>query len=217
MKPTRWSYSSVSTYESCPAKWKYGYIDNLPSPPSAAMARGSRLHSDCENYVKGDLMVVPFELKKVALRLEDYKQKGGKAEAIWLLDKTWKPNADNPWIKGIVDLHYFTPGVIQIVDYKSGREYPEHREQLELYAIMGLCMFPELKRAEYTALYLDGGYTSNDGAVLRGDMLDSKMNNWNTRAIRIFEDNKYEPTPSVQSCKWCDYNRKKGGPCLAGV
>ena len=55
--PTRWSYSSLSTYESCPAKWYYGYIVGLTGEPSPAMARGTRLHADCENYVKGDLML----------------------------------------------------------------------------------------------------------------------------------------------------------------
>lgn len=218
VKPTRWSYSSITTYESCPAKWYYSYIEQLPYQPSAAMVRGTRLHSDCEGYVKGEIMVVPFELKKVALRLEDFKQKGAKAEEVWLLDKEWNPteDQDEAWIKAIIDVHYLTPGVLNLTDYKSGREYPEHKEQLELYAVIGLCKYPELKRAEYEALYLDGGYTSNHGAVLRGDMLDQKRKNWNARAIRIFEDNTYLPNPGG-ACRWCDYSGKRGGPCKAGL
>jgi hypothetical protein len=218
--PTRWSYSSVTTYESCPAKWKYSYLDNLPYAPSAAMARGSRLHSDCEGYVKGELMVLPFELKKVALRIEDYKQKGAKAEEVWLLDRNWKPvgSPAMAWSKSIVDVHWFDSAgtVLHVCDYKSGREYPEHRDQLKLYATMGLCTFPAVKRAEYHALYLDGGHTSNEGALLRGDMLDNSIKEWTSRAIRIFEDKQFLPNPGG-ACKWCDYSAKKGGPCEAGV
>lgn len=216
--PTRWSYSSLSTYESCPAKWYYGYIVGLTGEPSPAMARGTRLHADCENYVKGDLMVVPYELKKVALRLEDLKQKKAKAEETWLLGRNWEHNEVAPWIKAIIDVHWLEPDgkVLHIIDHKSGREYPEHREQLELYALIGLCRFPEVKRAEYEALYLDTGHTSNAGAILRGDVMNSRVQSWNNRAIRIFEDQKYLPRPGG-ACRWCDYSAKKGGPCEAGV
>lgn len=217
--PTRWSYSSVTTYESCAAKWKYSYLDGIPYKPSAAMARGSRLHSDCENYVKGTLIALPYELKKVALRIENLRTKGAKAEAVWLLDKDWKPTQfpADAWVKAIVDVHHFpTPDVIDLCDYKSGREYPEHRDQLELYAVVALCTHPEVKRVEYSALYLDAGYSSNEGALLRGDMLEHKRKSWHDRAIRIWEDKQYLPNPGG-ACRWCDYSVKKGGPCQSGV
>ena len=181
------------------------------------MERGTRLHADCENYVKGKLNVVPWELKKVALRLEDYKMKGAKAEEVWLLDKDWAPNDDEPWIKAIIDVHYIESDVLHVTDYKSGREYPEHREQLELYGIMGLQKYPAAKRVEYSALYLDGGYYSNEGSILRGDILTSKIGGWTNRAIRIFEDKTFMAKPSTNNCKWCDFSHKKGGPCLEGV
>ena len=219
--PTRWSYSSLSTYEQCPAKWKYSYLDNLPTAPSAAMARGTRLHSACEDYVRGTLMVLPFELSKVSLRIDEYKNiRKAKPEAVWLLNKQWDvASASQPWVKAIVDLHWVTPqeDVLHIVDYKSGREYPEHRYQLELYACIGMRVYPQVKRAEYGALYLDSGHISNEGTVLRGDMLDSKIASWTKRAIKIFDDKEYVPTPSASSCRWCDFSHKKGGPCRVGV
>ncbi len=219
-KPTRWSYSSISTYESCPAKWKFSYIDGLPYKPSAAMERGTRLHSDCERYVKGELQVMPWELNKVALRLEDLRMKKAQAEAVWLLDQDWANTIRTPWIKAIIDVHWLESDgtVLQLRDYKSGREYPDHRSQLELYAVIGLCTFPEVKRAEYGAIYLDTGHVSNEGSVLRGDMLDKKREDWNNRAIRIFADNDYNPNPNPNpggACSRCDYSKAKGGPCVA--
>ena len=35
----RHSYSSLSTYKECPAKYSYRYIEKLPDVPSAAMPR----------------------------------------------------------------------------------------------------------------------------------------------------------------------------------
>jgi hypothetical protein len=216
--PTRWSYSSLSTYESCPAKWKYSYLDNLPYAASPAMVRGTRLHADCENYIKGTLMRLPNELSKVTRMIDTMKAQGAKSEETWLLDSDWAHTAARPWIKAIIDVHWIEPGgkVLQVRDFKSGREYPEHTDQLELYSLMGLCIYPTAVRAEYGAIYLDGGYTSQEGAILRGDVMSSKLKRWNDRAIRIFEDTEHKPTPGG-ACKWCDYSAKKGGPCLEGV
>jgi hypothetical protein len=122
----------------------------------------------------------------------------------------------DPWIKAIVDVHWLESdgSVLQVRDFKSGREYPDHRDQLELYALIGLCLFPQVKRAEYGAIYLDGGYTSNAGAVIRGDMMDTKVKSWHSRAIRIFADETYLPNPGG-ACRWCDYKGSTGGPCGA--
>jgi RecB family exonuclease len=40
----RLSYSSINTYETCPAKFKFQYEDRLPSSPSAALSFGDSLH-----------------------------------------------------------------------------------------------------------------------------------------------------------------------------
>jgi putative RecB family exonuclease len=40
----RLSYSSINTYETCPAKFKFQYEDRIPQAPSAALAFGDSLH-----------------------------------------------------------------------------------------------------------------------------------------------------------------------------
>jgi CRISPR/Cas system-associated exonuclease Cas4 (RecB family) len=215
--PTRWSYSSISTYENCPAQWHYSYVLKLPEQPSAAMARGTRLHGDCEQFLKGGLTVLPWELKKVSLRLNDLKMMGAKSEVTWLLNKGWGPVTEGeiPWIKAIIDVHWLQGKVLHVRDFKSGREYVDHRAQLELYSIMGLCLFPEATRAEYAAIYLDTAHTSNEGSIIRGAMLERKMKDWNDRALKLFEDQGYLPKPG-KHCDWCAFSHHKGGPCLAG-
>lgn len=214
--PTRWSYSSLSTYESCPAQWRYSYLLKLESKPSPAMMRGSRLHKACEDYLNGHSPALPWELKRVVRAIDELKQRGAKSEQTWLLDKDWSPVDDQSkaWIKSIVDVHYLDGSVLHVIDFKSGKEYPEHRDQLELYAIKGLKVYPEVKRAEYKAMYLDTGHTSNEGSLIR-DMLPGKIDYWHSRAIRIWEDKEFAPNPG-RRCQWCDYSAAKRGPCQAG-
>ena len=40
----RLSYSSINTYETCPAKFKFQYEDRVPQARSAALSFGDSLH-----------------------------------------------------------------------------------------------------------------------------------------------------------------------------
>lgn len=50
---TSWSFSRYSTYEQCPAKAKYKFIEKRPEPGSKPMDRGSDVHLMAEHAVKG--------------------------------------------------------------------------------------------------------------------------------------------------------------------
>lgn len=47
------SYSSVTTYLECRAKWKFRYVDRLTVPATAALAFGSALHDAIEAVLRG--------------------------------------------------------------------------------------------------------------------------------------------------------------------
>ncbi len=52
------SYSSISTYQRCPRKWKFRYIEKIPIRSSAPLAFGGAFHNTIEDYLKegGDLL-----------------------------------------------------------------------------------------------------------------------------------------------------------------
>lgn len=215
-RPARWSYSAISTYKSCPAQYKYSYIDRLPSPPSAAMARGSRLHTLCEEYVKGSLPHLPNDVRKIGVMLESFRLIKAHAEAVWLHDREWKPTPEpTAWIKAIVDLHYFKGDVLHIVDYKSGQAYPEHVDQLQFYGILGLEQYPEAKRVEYSAVYIDSGSVGAVGGLIRPMAIKFKEM-WHNDAEKMYADTEFAPTPGA-GCRWCSYHKKNNGPCKAGI
>lgn len=218
-KPPRWSYSSISAYESCPAQWKYSYIDQLPWPPSGAAARGTRLHALAEGYLAGQNSTIPYELRYVGRFLEEFSRKQAKPETVWLLDQSWAPVSDSEqaWIKAIIDVHYYDADnrVLHVHDWKTGNPYPDYQRQLELYALIGMQHYPEAERCDYGAIYIDSGVEANSGSIIR-QMVEPLRVQWHDRAERMYADEEFHPNPG-RACKWCPYSVVKGGPCVAGV
>lgn len=212
-KPTRWSYSSLSTYKQCPQKWKFSYIDNIPWESSPAMMRGTRMHTMAEDFVTGKTPMVHHEIQKIGPTLQLLKGLGAQAEAVWLLDIDWKPTTDpaKAWVKAIIDVHYPLESVLYVKDYKSGQMYPDHAEQLELYGIIGLHVYPEAKRVETSAIYMDTGHEGMEGSMIRA-MLPKMVKKWHDDAVVMMTDEIHEPRPG-NACRWCNYAKLKGGPC----
>lgn len=212
-RPTRHSYSSISTYEECPAKYAYSYLYNLPWPSSAAMERGTRLHKLGEDYFKEAAAPIPYDLRRIGHLINTAKARGAEPEQVFLVTHAWAPTEDQSkaWVKAIVDYHWVEPGVVYVRDFKSGREYPSHREQLELYSILGLLKYPHVERAESAAVYIDGGYEAQDASIIR-PMLPYLINKWQSKIVRIEQDNDFIANPGG-ACRWCPYAASAGGPC----
>ena len=55
----RLSYSSIDTYETCPAKFKFAYEDRLPRHPSPALSFGDSLHRALQCFHNRPVPVPP--------------------------------------------------------------------------------------------------------------------------------------------------------------
>ena len=55
----RLSYSSISTYETCPARYRFQYEDRLPTAPSPALAFGDSLHRALYRFHDRPVPVAP--------------------------------------------------------------------------------------------------------------------------------------------------------------
>jgi hypothetical protein len=218
-RPKRHSYSSISTYLECPAAYGYSYLMGIKTQETAAMSRGTRLHKLCEDYMRDHTRTapVPYDVRKIGVKLYQYRQRGAKAEETWLLDHHWEPVVDQgrAKVKAIVDLHYMDGDVLHVYDYKSGRQYPSHTDQLELYSVIGLLKYPSAKRVESGAVYIDSGVTGAEGSIIR-EMLPHYLKRWDGYIGRMEADSGFEPTPG-NHCGRCDHSRFNGGPCTAAV
>ena len=55
----RLSYSSIDTYERCPAAFKFHYEDRLPGKPSPALAFGDSLHRALQRFHNRPVPIAP--------------------------------------------------------------------------------------------------------------------------------------------------------------
>ena len=127
-----WSYSRLLDFEACPLKAKLKIIDKIPEPERElppgktehANDRGTRIHLECENFVKGqgpfpkEMKHFEAELKSVQAR---YKQGNVSLEGEWGFNKNWEPTDwMSAWLRVKLDVCIMlTPQHAAVVDYKG--------------------------------------------------------------------------------------------------
>ena len=214
---TSWSYSKYNSWSNCPAQYKYARIDKIPQPPSPAADRGVMIHAKGEHFLLGDITGMPKEYKKFGTEMRAMKKHGVTPEEKWSLSKNWKPcdweNYSIVWLRGLTDAHHYDEDECEltIIDFKTGRQYPSHKVQGELYAVMGLSYYPKLLAVNVEFWYLDSGETLNWTYDLAH--VKRMKTKWNRRATKMLNEVKFCATPSEDACRWCNFKASKGGPC----
>ena len=206
-RPTRTSYSALTTYEDCPLSYKLGYIDKISTPSGAAADRGTRLHLACERFLLGEIPAekLPINFYAIKQYLVEAKAKGAKAEAVWLIDHEWNMQDEEDAatrFKAVVDIHYVEDGVLHIWDLKTGQSYPEHADQLEIYAVIGFSAYPDVESVQVKALYLD---QFGHHAVTNRAFAPFLRKKWQERWEKLFAEKEWNPTPGPNACRWCHY------------
>ncbi len=147
----RLSYSSINTYETCPAKYRFQYEDRLPTAPSPALSFGDSLHQALHRFHARPVPVAPSlsELHEMlgsvwvadgyANRSEErmYLEHGRRVLAQYHHDNAHRyriPAAlefrftvalDGVELAGVIDRMDRIPGGgYEIIDYKTSRRLP---------------------------------------------------------------------------------------------
>jgi RecB family exonuclease len=147
----RLSYSSISTYETCPAKYRFQYQERLPTGTSPALAFGDSLHRALHRFHDRPVPVAP-SLEELHAMLEDLWVGDGygdpEEEALYLdharqvLAEYHRENAaafripaalefrftievEGVELNGVIDRMDRIPGGgYEIIDYKTSRRLP---------------------------------------------------------------------------------------------
>jgi hypothetical protein len=210
------SYSSWSTYNKCAAKYKFSYIDKLPRrEPSPQMARGTRIHESVENYLLGNAERLDAEAHKLnGLYMSDVRRYGAlKPEHKFGLTKKFEMTEfDDPqaYLRGVIDLKAQTGEGLKLFEWKTGKMYEEHADQIHMYGMVGLIEHPKIKSVDVKIRYLDFG-TDKMETYDRSQLTMMKLR-WKDRLKQIDTDKTFAPNPSYM-CRWCDFSRERGGPC----
>ena len=209
-----WGFSKLDTYRTCPQKFFYQFVAKLPQPGSAAMDRGSKMHENIEMYLNGWTQELLPELGEWKEQLDELKKKDFKAEQALGFDKNWKLLSDwfqpGVWLRAKMDAKYIEDGKLVVIDFKSGKYRLPSTEQVELYAVAGSAMHPEIETVVAEFWFLDtGDFYKRE--YTKAALLDLRKQ-YENYVRPIYADTVWTPAPSAE-CRWCSYSKTKGGKC----
>ena len=217
----RWSYSQLAVYERCPLAWRFGYRDRLPRGPQHPSAlRGQAIHQELELFLGNPrARKLPASLARLKDPVLDAKREGALPEEEIFLDRAWRRTTEKKaWGVVIPDAHWVRDGALHVRDLKTGRER-DYTDQLRTYLAGLIGLYPEATVGHAALWYSDADKAPravSRPVIFIRTVLEGIRRELAIRVDRMEKDRAWEPTPSASACRWCDFSRLRGGPCVKG-
>lgn len=208
-----YSYSKLATYRQCPAKYNFAYNLKLPRKPRhEAAVRGEDVHKSIEEYLRGEREDLHIDIMQHQGFFQQLRDMGAIPEVQFAVNREWEVcgwDDDDCYIRGYIDTQLILDDSVTQYEYKSGKMYPEHKSQMNLYATCKLVEL-ETEAINSIAFYLD----LNDYSQITYPkaMLKEYKGMWN-RQIRDIENDKIWMKNPTWLCRYCDFSTQNGGPC----
>jgi len=222
MKEIALSHSRLSTFKSCPRKFKLQYIDKAfpDDSDNPNFVRGNRVHKQLEDYLmwinSGGAIAEP-SLGREALNVVPIIQKVHAnystvmPEQQLATTKDWGKTgwfAKNVVYRAILDLIGLFKKSGIIIDYKTGkvRDYDEYGGQLHLNATMLFAIYEELEVIDVAYVFADHKQTISV-RFYRKDFQEFRSYFDDQHRI-VNTEEKWEPKIN-QYCKWCPATKEQ--------
>lgn len=215
----KWSYTRWSMYAKCPAQYEWHYVLGHKRGKSAALERGLDIHKKAENFVKGIIKGLPNELTHFSNEFKNLKKEynagHGFTEPDISLTKNFEASTkfETDWFIGFADYAHFSEE-LTVIDYKTGKRYPEHRDQGHAYSMSLLHLNPTIEKINVEFWYLD--IPDPEKNILPFEFQRNDLNRmtrlWQKRINTMYADKRFEATPN-KFCKWCARHKRNGGDC----
>lgn len=209
----KFSHSKLELYKQCPRKFKYRYIDKLPTKPFEHLAKGSEVHRLLEIFGNEDLKSDIKEAYNIALKFSESEigkeilsQKSKRELCIKF--KNFEPvNSDSNDYDfiGYIDRVNFTENGLELIDYKTGKyKEPKYQDfqQLIIYAIWFFKKYEKLTQIKIRFVYVE--HLLENSLVLQRDKIEDILNNLKILIKTIKLDTDYHKKPNPL-CDWCDF------------
>ena len=235
---TSWSWSRYADYRQCALKAKLAHLDKIREPKNPAMERGAALHDHIRDVIRGvkGVKLADLGFNKVANGWIQAYQKLMKRKTLqpiieddWAFRADWTQTQWNDWAECVLRVkldaaHFEEEGDVLIInDWKSGKFRPEmnseYIEQLELYSLAGLVLYPQVREVRPRLAYVDFGIIyppPSEPIVFTQTDVPKLKKLWAKRTKAMLSDTTFAPRAN-DKCKWCFYGQSgkaKGGPGL---
>ena len=228
-KIDRWSLSAMKQWTKCPAQYAYQRFEKLKTPPVPALEKGTKVHSLAEAFLRGEVTGMPKELKLFEKEFIAIRNHGFIPEANWAVTADWQPcgwdDWDRNWCLGKTDAHFYIDHEkhLEIIDFKTGRIYPDHEEGAEVYSCLGHSYYPEAETFTVEFWYLEQGAGNIGKSPYEYDLEDIHRfkKKWERKAHRMMRSKNFKPRPGRFACNFCNFRTDRQladgtpGPCDA--
>ena len=221
-----WSFSRLQVFQECPYRARLTWVDKVPEPERSlpvgktehANDRGSRIHEDAENFVrgKGTLTKELMKFRPEFERLKELFDTGVVClEDEWAFDRDWQTidwSDPRAWGRLKIDaLIRLSAERAVVVDYKTGRKDGneiKHAKQTQLYALVCFLRDPQLEEIHTELWYLDQNEITRTRYTRKQAMRYLKT--FDNGAKKMTSATEFKPNPNMYTCRWCPY---KEGIC----
>ena len=220
------SFSRIQVYESCPKRAEIAYVQRIPEPERPPLPdgkeypndRGTRVHDEAEEFVRGTRDVLSPELlnfeEELTLLRDIYASDPSRLvmEDMWTFNDTWDvcPPDDYKqiWMRIKLDVCLFSADRYRayVIDYKTGKRYGneiKHAEQTQLYGLATALRYPDVQEI-VTELW----YTDQDEIAQMEFTREQALRflkNWNNKMLRMTGATEFPAKPNMYSCRYCPY------------
>lgn len=201
-----WSFSILSAYETCPAKYYASKVSKkYPDSQNEASIWGNRVHAALDKRLT-EKKPLPEGMQQWEPLASMFDSPGGKllSEFRFSLSKQFRTATwTNCWVRGIIDVGVLKEGHAKLYDWKTGKPKPDEG-QLKLSAAAVMHSFPYIETVTTGYIWLkdntlnDTTYTRDDLPAIWGDFLP-RVVKWENS----YKTNKWEKRPSGLCKGWC--------------
>ena len=213
-----WSYSSLTSYETCPRRHKILKIDKLiKEAQTEAILWGNRVHKELELAVADGKPLGPEYVQYQGIVSKVMSAPGEKfAERKFALTASFKPTeffAADAWMRGVIDLTVVNGKTAAVVDWKTGKVKTDG-DQLKLFAAAGFAIYPEVNTVNTGYAWLAANtvttkrFTRDEVPVIWQEFIPRVA-----RMEAAVENDNWPPKPSGLCKNYCPVGRRLCSHC----
>lgn len=230
----RLSFSRIDTYRTCPLRFRFSYVDRLPSAPATYLSFGTSIHTALEAFHDRTLFGMPSEEDLLGFLFDGWDSSGFHHEPREVQVREYRraqdvlkryhrrvrddyrpaaetekwfelPIGDHAVVVGSIDrIDVDDDGGYHVVDYKTGRLRDRQQVAKSLQLSIYALACEHLFGVLPASVCLDFVVAGTEVRVPLADLDLEHAREVVDETARAVLAEAYEPTPS-RLCDWCDH------------